>query len=100
MNLQHWLSVPIPPISGATRLIQAFLREEPIVWDAFTLDDAQQATEHLIHYAPLEWAYDEWDEDTPAPNADNLWHPLLHLYSLLDTLKTLPGVCPPDIPFY
>lgn len=95
-----WLSAAIPPPSGTIRLISAFLREEPIDWAAFTFDDAQDALANLIHYAALDWVYDDLDDADPPPNQGNPWHALLHVYDMIDTLMTLPGVCPDDVPFY
>jgi len=102
MRLDHWLTAPIPPVPATMRLISAFLREEPIVWDQFSLTDVQTVIDELRYYTPFEWAYDEWDEDAgdPPPNQDNTWHSVLHVLEMTHILKTLPGVCPPDIPFY
>jgi hypothetical protein len=97
---RRWLTAAIPPPSGATRLISAFLREELVDWTAFTFDDAQDALAYLVHYAVVDWVYDDLDDDDGPPNQGNPWHALLHVYDMTDALMTMPGVCPDDIPFY
>jgi hypothetical protein len=78
----------------------AFLQEATVHWTTFTGTDIDAAYEHLIHYEPLDWVYDEWEEGDEPPNAGNAWHPLLQIYALTETLSTVPGICPPSIPFY
>jgi len=96
---QRWLNGTEPSISGSVKLISAFLSEEAVDWSAFTFRDAQWALEQLVHYAALDYMYEDLDEGE-SPNRDNEWHQVLHVYEMTEILKNLPGECPPDIPFY
>ncbi len=97
---RRWLDGAVPPISGTAKLISAFLSEETVEdWSAFTFHDAQWALEQLVHYAALDYIYDDLDEDG-SPNSDNDWHHVLHVYEMTAALRTMPAKCPPDIPFY
>ena len=97
---RRWLTRPIPRISGPSAVVAAFLQEATVHWDALTFTDIETAYDHLIGYSPIDWVYDEWEDGDPSPNADNLWHPLLQIYELTDTLSTCPGICPASLPFY
>ena len=97
---KRWLNGNLPPISSMVQLISTFLTEQTIVdWTTFTFQDVESALEQLIHYVALDWVYDELEDDQ-APNCDNDWHKILHVFEMTAALKTLPGECPPDIPFY
>lgn len=99
-NAPPSLSDP-PPLSPAVTLIARFLQEDTITdWHTFTFSDVQAAYIDLLFYTPIEHIDDYDDEDDGDVNRDNLWHPLLQVSTLIDTLAMEPGFCPPTIPFY
>ena len=96
---RRWLD-GTPSISGTDKLISAYLSEGTIDdWSAFAFHDTQSALEQLVHYVAMDYIYDDLEEGE-TPNSDNDWHHALHVYEITWSLRTLPGVCPPDIPFY
>lgn len=64
---RRWLNPPPVVNRGIYTLITAFLHEAPITdWSMFTLEDAIDTLNYLIHYVVFESL--DYDDDDGPPN--------------------------------